>query len=276
MKKIVLAIVVLLLTTVGLVLANLEGKDKVVAKVGDEVITESYLKSVMADVPAIYKERMKDPKVKRQILKQIIDIKLLSQEARRQKLDSDPEVAAKIQSVMDRVLVSAYIDRIQKRIKISDKELENFYKKHKGEFKKPEQVKARHILVKTKKEAESILKELKKGKDFSLLAKEKSTCPSSKKGGDLGWFGHGQMVPEFEKAAFALKKGEISGIVHTKYGYHIIKLDDRRKESQETFEEAKSKIKTELMREKVKQEIDNLLKTLREKEKIEIVDSALK
>ncbi|RMD59759.1 MAG: hypothetical protein D6828_01055 [Nitrospirae bacterium] len=159
---------------------------------------------------------------------------------------------------------------------MSDKELENFYKKHKGEFKKPEQVKARHILVKTKKEAESILKELKKGKDFSILAKEKSTCPSSKRGGDLGWFGHGQMVPEFEKAAFALKKGEISGIVHTKYGYHIIKLDDRRKESQETFEEAKSKIKTELMREKVKQEIDNLLKTLREKEKIEIVDSALK
>lgn len=90
------------------------------------------------------------------------------------------------------------------------------------------EVKASHILVKTEDEAKRILEELKKGASFAKLAQEKSECPSKKKGGDLGWFGRGKMVPEFEKAAFALKKGELSGIVKTKFGYHIIKVTDTR------------------------------------------------
>ncbi len=90
------------------------------------------------------------------------------------------------------------------------------------------EVKASHILVKTEDEAKRILEELKKGVSFAKLAQEKSECPSKKKGGDLGWFGRGKMVPEFEKAAFALKKGEQSGIVKTKFGYHIIKVTDTR------------------------------------------------
>ncbi len=84
-------------------------------------------------------------------------------------------------------------------------------------------IKASHILVKKRSEAEKILKELKNGASFSELAKKHSTCPSAKRGGDLGFFSHGQMVKEFEKAAFALKKGEISGIVKTEFGFHIIK-----------------------------------------------------
>lgn len=88
------------------------------------------------------------------------------------------------------------------------------------------QVKASHILVKTESEANKILEDLKRGASFAKLAQEKSECPSKKKGGDLGWFGKGKMVPEFEKAAFSLKKGEISDIVKTKFGYHIIKVTD--------------------------------------------------
>lgn len=86
------------------------------------------------------------------------------------------------------------------------------------------QVKASHILVKTESEARKILEDLKKGADFAKLAKEKSQCPSKKRGGNLGWFGRGKMVPEFEKAAFSLKKGELSDIVKTQFGYHIIKV----------------------------------------------------
>jgi len=80
-----------------------------------------------------------------------------------------------------------------------------------------------HILVKTEKEVNTILKRLKKGEKFSKIAKDVSLCPSKKRGGDLGTFGRGQMVKEFEKAAFALQKGEISGMVKTQFGYHIIK-----------------------------------------------------
>lgn len=88
------------------------------------------------------------------------------------------------------------------------------------------QVKASHILVKKRSEAEKILEELKKGASFAELAKNHSECPSKKRGGDLGWFGRGKMVPEFEKAAFSLKKGELSDIVKTQFGYHIIKVTD--------------------------------------------------
>lgn len=90
------------------------------------------------------------------------------------------------------------------------------------------EVKASHILVKTEGEARKILEELKKGASFAKLAEQHSQCPSKKKGGDLGWFGRGKMVPEFEKAAFSLKKGETSDVVRTKFGYHIIRVNDTR------------------------------------------------
>ncbi len=89
-----------------------------------------------------------------------------------------------------------------------------------------QKVNASHILVKTKEEADSIIEALKAGKSFSDLAKEKSSCPSGKKGGNLGWFTHGQMVREFEKAAFSMKKGEVSMPVKTQFGWHIIKVND--------------------------------------------------
>jgi peptidyl-prolyl cis-trans isomerase C len=90
------------------------------------------------------------------------------------------------------------------------------------------EVKARHILVKKKSQAEEILEELKKGANFAELAKKHSECPSRKKGGSLGWFGRGKMVKPFENAAFSLKKGELSDIVKTQFGYHIIKVIDAR------------------------------------------------
>ena len=90
----------------------------------------------------------------------------------------------------------------------------------------PSQVHAKHILVKTEDEANSILFDLKHGKDFDEIAKEKSICPSGKKGGDLGWFGRGMMVKEFENAAFSGKKGEVLGPIKTEFGWHLIKIID--------------------------------------------------
>lgn len=88
------------------------------------------------------------------------------------------------------------------------------------------QVHAKHILVKSEEEANAILFDLKHGKSFEDIAKQKSTCPSGKNGGDLGWFGRGMMVKEFEQAAFALKKGELSKPVKTQFGWHVIKVED--------------------------------------------------
>ena len=137
--------------------------------------------------------------------------------------------------------IQAFVEKdIAKGIMVSDAEVHDFYTGNKDKFESPEQAHARHILVtvdekaddKTrqaaKAKAEDLLAQLKGGADFEELAKKNSDCPSAPQGGDLGFFGHGQMVPEFDAAAFALKPGELSGVVTTKFGYHIIKLEEKK------------------------------------------------
>ncbi len=143
-----------------------------------------------------------------------------------------------------------------KNYKIPEKELKDYYKNHISEFKVPIKIRARHILIRTNgnkehdkkalKKAEEILKKLKNGANFVEMAKKYSEGPSAKNGGDLGYFTKGQMVPAFDKAAFSLKKGEISGIVKTQFGYHIIKVIDIKKAHTKTFNQAKKEIEKKL------------------------------
>ena len=137
--------------------------------------------------------------------------------------------------------IQAFVEKdIAKGVAVSDAEVHDFYTGNKDKFESPEQAHARHILVavdekadeKTrqagKAKADDLLAQLKGGANFEELAKKNSDCPSAPQGGDLGFFGHGQMVPEFDSAAFALKPGELSGVVATKFGYHIIKLEEKK------------------------------------------------
>ncbi len=137
-----------------------------------------------------------------------------------------------------------------------------YYNEHKQEYSSPDQVKASHILIKVeagapeeekaqaRKKAEELLKQIKEGADFAALAKENSDCPSKAQGGDLGFFEKGQMVKPFSDAAFAMKVGDVSDIVETQFGYHIIKVTDRKEAGQTPFEEAKQQIITTLQQEK--------------------------
>ena len=148
-------------------------------------------------------------------------------------------------------------------------------------FKKPETAQASHILIsidekasaedrkKAKEKAEAILKRVKGGEDFAVLAKSDSSCPSSSQGGDLGTFTRGQMVPAFESATFALKPGEVSGVVETQFGYHIIKLTSKQEAATEKFENVKEKITEVLKREKVQQELSTFIDGLKKSAKIE-------
>ncbi|MEW6594564.1 MAG: peptidylprolyl isomerase [Thermodesulfobacteriota bacterium] len=164
---------------------------------------------------------------------------------------------------------------------ISADEAKEFYEKNKEKFKQPEQVKASHILIEVKPDApeadkkaarakiEGLLKKVKAGEDFAKLAQENSQCPSSAKGGDLGFFGKGQMVPPFEAAAFGLKAGEVSGIVETQFGYHIIKLTDRKAESQVAFDTAKEQIMQRMKAAKVQEAVERYVAELQKGAKIE-------
>ena len=170
---------------------------------------------------------------------------------------------------------------IAPKITISDDEAKKFYDENIDRFKQPESVKASHILVgvdpkatpeekqKAKEKAEAILKKVKAGEDFAALAKKESTCPSSAQGGDLGFFTKGQMVAPFEKAAFALKPGEISDVVETQFGYHIIKVTEKKSGEAAKFDETKERIKEYLKGQKIQKAIAEYIATLRSNAKVE-------
>ena len=167
------------------------------------------------------------------------------------------------------------------KITVSDKEMKAYYDSHPDSFKRPEQVRASHILIKVdpkadesqkaeaRKKLEKILQKLQKGGDFAALAKESSECPSSAKGGDLGYFGRGQMAKPFEDMAFAKKPGEFSEIVETKFGYHVIKVVDKKPATEMPFEDVKDRLEKYLMQEKYQKEVGLYVEKLKKKAKIQ-------
>ncbi len=181
------------------------------------------------------------------------------------------------------MVIQQFVDeRIGQKGTVSDEEIRDYYDSNRGSFKQPEQVRASHILIKVAPDAakgqraearekiEEIKQELEKGKDFAALAGEFSQCPSSKKGGDLGYFTRGRMVPAFEKEAFTLKPGEISDIVETGFGYHLIKIVGKKPENTLSFEDAKERVRQYLKQVKIREGVSAYVDKLKEKAKIEI------
>ncbi|QSF47086.1 peptidylprolyl isomerase [Paenibacillus tianjinensis] len=158
---------------------------------------------------------------------------------------------------------------LEPQVKITDEDISKYYTENKATFNQEEEVRASHILVKTKEEADAIVQQLKDGADFATLAKEKSSDTGSKdKGGDLDFFKKGDMVAEFSDAAFKLKVGETSGAVKTEYGYHVIKVTDRKEAKEYTLEEKKDDIKKTLISQKVSEMSSTWLQDLTAKAKI--------
>ena len=172
-------------------------------------------------------------------------------------------------------------DEITPKVTVSDSEIRAFYDNNPATFKQPERVKASHILIKVdpqanaeqkaeaQKKIDLVQAKLQKGEDFGALAKEYSEGPSGPKGGDLGYFTRGQMVKAFEEAAFAMKPGEVSGVVETRFGYHLIKVTDKTPEGTMPYNDVKEKLGEFLKQKKIQDEINVYVKKLEEKAKIE-------
>lgn len=182
-------------------------------------------------------------------------------------LKSDNEVAYRTQLYIQRLLEKS----VWSGIEVSDKEVQDYYDNNIVQFKTEEQVKASHILVETESEAEKILSQLKSGSDFEELAQEHSTCPSSAEGGDLGYFAHGSMVLEFEEVAFALKVGEISEVVGTQFGYHIIQMTAKKEGGTAGFDEVKDELTQQLMTGKQRSAEEVYINQLKSKAEIKIL-----
>lgn len=153
-----------------------------------------------------------------------------------------------------------------KNVTVSDEEIRTFYEENKNQFTKGGKVRAKHILIDSEDKCKEILEEIENGtKAFEVAAQEYSTCPSGQKGGDLGEFGRGQMVKEFEDAAFNGEVGKVIGPVKTQFGYHLIKVENRTEETIASFDEAKESIRRNLLNMKQNTAYNEKVKALREK-----------
>ncbi len=189
------------------------------------------------------------------------------------------------EEIRDDLMIEALLDKQLKDVKkASAEEVSAFYRDHPDSFRSPEQVRASHILIKVdpnateaerarkREELEKIRGEIEKGADFGKLAAEHSDCPSKARGGDLGYFPRGKMVKPFEEAAFALKKGEVSGIVETQFGYHLIKVTDHQDPKTATLDEVKGQIDNLLNRQAKDKAIGEYVAGLRKDAKIEYAE----
>lgn len=179
----------------------------------------------------------------------MIDRKALADEALKAGLEDDPAVLRQLAYYREKVLGDVYLNR-QLADAVSDEEARTFYDKQVAQIDVEEEVRARHILVETEDEALKVIGRLDAGEDFAALAKEISTGPTGENGGDLGFFVADRMVPEFSDAAFALQPGEVSRPVKSDFGWHVIKVEERRMQQVVPFEDVKEGIKVQLRDEK--------------------------
>lgn len=200
------------------------------------------------------------------LINELVNRKLLLQEAKKAKLHKDREVQFLIEQQKTDILIQALLQKQAKKNPVSEKELRKEYdSKVSGANLK--EYKARHILLKSEADAKSVIAELDSGSDFAELAKSKSTGPTAKNGGDLGWFKPNQMVPPFAQAVSEMKKGSYTKKpVKTRFGWHVIKLEDERKLTPPKFEEVKEQIRSI----KTNQKIQEYVMELRKKAKVDI------
>ncbi|MEZ5871149.1 MAG: peptidylprolyl isomerase [Nitratireductor sp.] len=251
--------------------ASALAEEKVVAKVGGVEITERELAFAQADLGDQYKEVPEDQRMAA-VLNSLIDIKVLAQAAEQAGMAEDETFKARMAFLRDRALHNTYFQ--EKALNaVTEDEIKARYDKEIAAVSPEKEISARHILLKTKEEAEAVIKELDSGKDFAEVAKEKSTGPTGPSGGDLGFFAKGQMVPEFEAAAFALEKGAYTKEpVQTQFGWHVIKKEDEREAVPPAFEAVKEQVRQLVLREKYVA----LIEAARKDANVEVLDEKLK
>lgn len=245
-------------------LALEESASSVVARVGDQNILSSDVEAELRMMPASLQTFARTPEAQRRVEEILIRRAVLSQQAVAQGLDVKPDVYASIRKARDDILIEAIKTQYLNNLPIpEEKELSAYYQQQQDAFTTPEQIHARHILLRSKKEAQHVADLLKKkGADFAALAIEYSRDDSNKnRGGDLNWFPRGLMAKNFEEAAFALKKeGDISAPVKTDSGWHIIQMKGKRSASLQSFDQARIEIIHTIQHQNFEAWIESLMK----------------
>ena len=226
---------------------------EILATVAGENITEADLNAFIQTMPREQQMYATNPQFRQQILEQVINGRLFAKYAEEMKMDQTEEFQTILNNARKDILASMAIGDTVKGAAVTEEEVKKFYEENTPHFEQGATVSAKHILVKEEEKCQQILEEIIAGKVFEEAAQQYSTCPSGQKGGDLGSFGKGQMVKEFEEAAFAAEIGQVVGPVQTQFGYHLIKVEAKNEATVAAFEEVKEQIRRNLLSQKQNQ-----------------------
>ena len=225
--------------------------NEVIATIAGETITQADFDAYVENFPQEQKAHLANPQAKQHFIDQMITMRLFAKLGEDEKLSESEEYKRIMAEAQREILAQIAVRETIKDATVTEEEMKSYYDSNKEQFTKGATVQAKHILVDSEEQCETIKKEIESGaKSFEDAAKEYSTCPSNARGGDLGEFSKGQMVKEFEDVAFEAEVGSISSPVKTQFGYHLVKVENRSDASVIPFEEVKEKIENQLIQQK--------------------------
>ncbi|MFZ5987080.1 MAG: peptidylprolyl isomerase [Bacillota bacterium] len=245
--------------------------NQVLAKVGDREITREDIEYLLKNLDPQTAAQFSSVDGVKQLISQLANQELFYLDALEKGIDKDEAYKNEVERLKASILKQYAINKYLNTASVDNNEALNYYNENKSDFKSPESVKASHILVKDENTAKEVLSEINSGSSFEDTVKKYSLCPSKSQGGDLGYFTKGKMVPEFESAAFSMKNGEISNEpVKTQFGFHIIKLTDKKDAGIKTFDEVKSEIHQQLIARKQEELYFNKVDELKSKYEVKM------
>lgn len=247
--------------------------DKVIATIGSRSIMMSDFKKKISKLPAYYQDIA--AKNRERFLDEMILEDILYEEAIRKSLDRNEEVKSVLAEAKKKIMMAKLVENeVDSKVGVSASEAKLFYEEHKDDFKSPQLWRASHILVTDENQARLLLDELARGAKFEDLARANSIDATATRGGDIGYFRMGQLVPDFEKACLKLEVGQTSDIVRTQFGWHIIKLTDKKDEGAEPFEKVASTIEDILKKKKKSELFERMVADLKKKYDVTIKEDA--
>lgn len=222
-------------------------QSKVLVVVNGKEITEQDVYAFLNGLGQETAMQFQSPEGMKQIADELANQELLYLDAIENGLDREDEFKLELKKMEQNVLKQYAMHKLLSNISATEDEIEEYYEEHKGHFMTPEMMRASHILVKEEEDAKKILAEIEEGLSFEEAAKKYSTCPSKENGGDLGEFPRGSMVPEFEKAAFAMEIDKVSEPVETQFGYHLIKVASKKDKVERALDEVRDQITQQIV-----------------------------
>lgn len=249
--------------------------NNVIAKVGDIEITKQHMINIIRSLPQQQAMEISTQAGAKRLLDEMVAGELLYLEALEKSYDQDEEFKKTVEDAIHGLLQRYAIQKLLQDVSATDEEIKDYFERNKNKFITPDQRRARHILVEKEEEAKRIKVEIENGLDFSKAAEQYSTCPSKDRGGDLGAFEKGKMVPEFADVAFALEVGELSDLVKTNFGYHLIMVDEKIPSGEKSYEEVASQLNQLVIQEKQGKIYEAKLKELRAKYPVVVNEEAL-